>query len=168
MNLRQWILWKPAFALRGLLLLAGFGLILLLGYFTTSSAWLMEFHVLFALRYWSSPGSSVFARHCLSVLAVGVWFVTDCLMGDELADLLPLLFNTVMRLSISSLGLDTAQCAWYSTASRAWHGKIRSPAWPPPRLLRAGAMPPKPWPTPKRPDRSVHRSRQIQAERRTV
>lgn len=101
MNLRQWILWKPAFALRGLLLLAGFGLILLLGYFHYFFGLAYEFHVLFALPILVVAWFVGFRPALLVVvLAVGVWFVSDRLMGDELADPLPLLFNTVMRLSI--------------------------------------------------------------------
>jgi len=101
MNLRQWILWKPDALARGIVLTAGIGLTLALGYVHYLSGHGFEAHVFFALPIlvvaWFlgfRPGLAVV------LLAVGVWFAADWGLEEDQADPFPLMFNTVMRLAI--------------------------------------------------------------------
>lgn len=103
MNLRQWILWRPGTALRGVVLLACSGLILLLGYFHYLSGPAYEFHVFFGLpvmivAWYVGAG----AGYGVGILAVALWFVADLRLGGEQADLFALAFNTAIRLAMSA------------------------------------------------------------------
>lgn len=105
MNFKAWLLWQPGFLIRtGILALSGL-IVLLLGYLHTLTGLAYEFHVFFILPVlvvsWFNGKRFGYG---VAVLAAVVWFIADYLLAGAQAHLLPLVFNTVMRLAIFLLG----------------------------------------------------------------
>jgi diguanylate cyclase (GGDEF)-like protein len=101
MNMRQWIFWKPAAAQRGVLLVAAIGLTPLLGWLHYLTGLVYEFHLFFSLPlmlvawYLGLRPALVMAP-----LITGWWAFADHQLGGAQANNIPLLFNSVVRLTL--------------------------------------------------------------------
>jgi diguanylate cyclase (GGDEF)-like protein len=101
MNLSKVLLLQPGAQMRTgifvLSLLLAFGI----GYLHILTGLAYEFHVLFILPVLISAWFvGARAGYALSLLTAPEWLITDLMLGGEQAGLLPLLFNTGMRLVI--------------------------------------------------------------------
>ena len=101
MKLKEAFLWQPAPLSRVGILVAGALLVTAIGYLHALTGLAYEFHALFIVPV-LAVSWFLGARfgYALAALAAVEWFLADhMLMGDQ-SSLLPLLFNTVMRLAI--------------------------------------------------------------------
>lgn len=113
MNLTALLLFQPGLQIRSGILGVCVLLTLLVGYLHTLTGLAYEFHVFFILPVlvvswfngkWFGVG--------LAVLAVVGWFIADWSLAGDQADLLPLIYNTLMRLIIFASG------AWLISSTR--------------------------------------------------
>lgn len=106
MNLKAVLLWQPGPMVRaGILALCVLGT-LLVGYLHTLTGLAYEFHVFFilpvlAVSWFVGPR----VGYGLAALAATEWFVADYSLSGTQANLVPLAFNTVMRLMIFLYGV---------------------------------------------------------------
>ncbi|MDP1526303.1 MAG: diguanylate cyclase [Rhodocyclaceae bacterium] len=108
MNLKAMLLWQPASLGRSIILVLCVLITLLVGYLHMLSGLAYEFHVFFILpllvvSWYNGRRFGV----GLAVLAAIEWFIADRYLAGDQADVVPLIFNTVMRLAIFILG------AWF-------------------------------------------------------
>lgn len=99
MKFHQAILWQPDRAGRFATLALGIALLLLMAYLHSLTGLAYEFHVFFLLPVlvvtWFM---GLWAGCVMATLSVGLWSVTDYLLGGAMATSLPLIFNTAARL----------------------------------------------------------------------
>ena len=102
MKLREAFLWQPHCIQKGAILIAGAILVTAISYLHTATGLAYEFHAFYIVpvlafswflgaRYGYAP----------SILAGVEWFLADRILTGEQAALLPLVFNTAVRLTIS-------------------------------------------------------------------
>jgi diguanylate cyclase (GGDEF)-like protein len=106
MNLKALLLLQPGFIIRlGILVLCVL-ITLLVGYLHTLTGMAYEFHVFFILPVlvvsWFNGKRLGYG---VAVLAAIEWFIADRLLAGNQADVVPLIFNTAMRLAIFILGV---------------------------------------------------------------
>ncbi len=101
MNVRQLVLWKPRAAMRGMIFAVSVGLILLLGFIHYQSGLAYDFHVFFSLPVLLAAWF-LGLRPALggALLSAAAWFLADRALGGGQQDILPLIFNTLTRLTI--------------------------------------------------------------------
>ena len=105
MNLRQGLLWKPDALQRTLVLGSSVALTLALGWVHSVTGLAYEFHVFFSFPILVVAWFLGYRPALLVVLvAVGVWFAADRVLGGGQAAHFPLLFNSIMRLAIFVAG----------------------------------------------------------------
>ena len=101
MKLREAFLWQPGWAGRSLILLGGALVVTAVGYVHALTGLAYEFHLFFVVPVlvvsWFLGSRFGYA---VALLAAVEWFLADRLLAGEAASLLPLLFNTVVRLAI--------------------------------------------------------------------
>jgi diguanylate cyclase (GGDEF)-like protein len=101
MNMRQWILWKPALGQRSVLLAAAIGMTLLLDWLHYRIGLAYEFHVFFGVPLlvvaWYLGLRPALG---MALLATGLWAFADRQLGGVQANNFPLLFNSVVRLTL--------------------------------------------------------------------
>jgi diguanylate cyclase (GGDEF)-like protein len=105
MNLKALLLLQPGFMIRSGILVLCVLSTLLVGYLHTLTGMAFEFHVFFILPVlvvsWSNGKRFGYG---VAVLAALDWFIADRLLAGDQADVVPLIFNTAMRLAIFILG----------------------------------------------------------------
>lgn len=101
MNLRPLLLDRPSRQRQLATWLVAIGLVGLVGYLHLQTGLAYEFHLFFivpvVLVAWFV---NIRRAHVIAVLTVILWYLADRQLGGETADRLPLLFNTLVRLSI--------------------------------------------------------------------
>jgi diguanylate cyclase (GGDEF)-like protein len=105
MNLKALLLLQPGFLIRSGILVLCMLITLLVGYLHTLTGLAYDFHVFFILPVlvvsWFNGKRFAYG---VAVLAALEWFIADrSLLGDQ-ANILPLIFNTTMRLAIFLYG----------------------------------------------------------------
>lgn len=105
MNLKALLLWHPGFLIRlGIVVLCVL-IALLVGYLHALTGLAYEFHVFFILPVlvvsWFNGKRLGYG---VAVLVTAEWFIADRSLAGDQADLLPLIFNTAMRLAIFLFG----------------------------------------------------------------
>lgn len=105
MNLKGFLMWQPGFLIRSGILVLSVLITLLVGYVHNLSGLAYEFHVIFNLPVLvvSWYIGKLFG-YALAVLAAVVWFIADRSLAGDQASVLPLIFNTAMRLVIFIYG----------------------------------------------------------------
>lgn len=105
MNLKALLLWHPGLLIRSGILVLCVLITLLVGHLHSQTGLAYEFHVFFILPLlvvsWFNGKRFGYG---VAMLAVLEWFIADRSLSGDQADLLPLLFNTAMRLSIFLCG----------------------------------------------------------------
>jgi diguanylate cyclase (GGDEF)-like protein len=105
MNVKALLLWQPGFPIRTGILVACVLITLLVGYLHTRTGLAYEFHVFFILPIlvvcWVN---GKWLGYGVAVLTAVEWFIADRLLAGDHADVVPLIFNTAMRLAIFLLG----------------------------------------------------------------
>ncbi|WP_205231001.1 GGDEF domain-containing protein [Azospira oryzae] len=105
MKLKEAFLWQPNWLYKSLILIGGALLVTAVGYVHTLTGLAYEFHAFFIVPI---LGVSWFlgARfgYALALLAAIEWFLADQMLTGAQSSLLPLLFNTVIRLAIFAGG----------------------------------------------------------------
>lgn len=105
MNLKALLLWQPGFLLRSGILVLCVLITLLVGYLHTLTGLSYEFHVFFILPVlvvsWFNGKRFGYG---MAVLAAVEWFIADRSLASDQANVLPLIFNTAMRLTIFLYG----------------------------------------------------------------
>ena len=105
MKLKEAFLWQPNWLYKSLILIGGALLVTAVGYVHTLTGLAYEFHAFFIVPI---LGVSWFlgARfgYDLALLAAIEWFLADQMLTGAQSSLLPLLFNTVIRLAIFAGG----------------------------------------------------------------
>lgn len=105
MNLKASLLWQPGFFIRSGILVLCVLMTLAVGYIHTLTGVAYEFHVFFILPVlvvgWFNGKRFGYG---LAVLAAVEWFLADRLLAGDQADVVPLIFNTAVRLVIFALG----------------------------------------------------------------
>jgi diguanylate cyclase (GGDEF)-like protein len=101
MKLKEAFLWQPAWLSRVGILVGGALLVTAIGYLHALTGLAYEFHALFivpvlAVSWFLGPRFG----YALAVLAAVEWFLADHVLAGDQSSLLPLLFNTVVRLAI--------------------------------------------------------------------
>ena len=105
MNLRQRLLWKPDASQHALVLVTSIVLTLALGWVHSISGLVYEFHLFFSLPIFVVAWFLGYRPALLVVfLAVGLWFAADRILGAGQAAHSPLLFNSIVRLTIFVAG----------------------------------------------------------------
>ncbi len=106
MNLKALLLLQPGFIIRSGILVLCVLITLLVGYLHTLTGMAYEFHVFFILPVlvvsWFNGKRLGYG---VAVLAALEWFIADRLLTGNQADVVPLIFNTAMRLAIFILGV---------------------------------------------------------------
>ncbi|MDP3538687.1 MAG: GGDEF domain-containing protein [Azonexus sp.] len=105
MNLKALLVLQPGLLIRSGTLVLGVLITLLVGYIHIVTGPAYEFHVFFILPVlvvsWFNGQRFGYG---LAVLAVVEWFIADRSLAGDQADVLPLLFNSAMRLTIFLYG----------------------------------------------------------------
>lgn len=105
MKRRALLLWHPGGLIRSGILILCVLIALLVGYLHALTGLAYEFHVFFILPVlvvsWFNGKRFGYG---LAVLAAVEWFIADRLLASDQANVLPLIFNTAMRLSIFVAG----------------------------------------------------------------
>lgn len=102
---RESLVWQPSFVVRTGIVVASVLVTLLVGYLHLLSGLAYEFHVFFILPVLAV--SWFIGRrtgYILAALAAVEWFVADYSLSGAQGNLLPLVFNTIMRLAIFLYG----------------------------------------------------------------
>ena len=101
MNLKALLLWQPGFLILSGTLVLCVLITLLVGYPHTLTGLAYEFHVFFILPVlvvsWFNGKQFGYA---VAVLAAVEWFIADRSLAGDQANVLPLIFNTLMRVAI--------------------------------------------------------------------
>lgn len=101
MKLKEAFLWQPGWLYRVGILIAGTLLVAVIGYLHTLSGLAYEFHALFIAPVLAvSWFLGTRFGYALAVMAAVDWFLADRMLAGDQSALLPLLFNTVVRLVI--------------------------------------------------------------------
>jgi len=105
MKLKEAFLWQPGWFYQGIILVGGALLITAIGFLHALTGLAWEFHVFFivpilAVSWFLGPRFG----YALALLAAIEWFLADRMLASVQSSLLPLLFNTVVRLAIFSGG----------------------------------------------------------------
>jgi len=101
MKLKEAFLWQPHWFYQGVILTAGALLVTAISYLHTSAGLAYEFHAFFIVPVLAVSwflGSRY--GYALSILAAVEWFLADQILAGEQASILPLVFNTAVRLTI--------------------------------------------------------------------
>lgn len=105
MNLKALLLLQPGFLLRSGILVLCVLITLLVGYLHALTGLAYEFHVFFILPVlvvsWFNGKRFGYG---MAVLAAVEWFIADRSLASDQANVLPLIFNTAMRLTIFLYG----------------------------------------------------------------
>lgn len=105
MNLKALLIWQPGFLFRSGILVSSMLITLLVGYLHKLTGLAYEFHVFFILPVlvvsWYNGKRFGYA---VVVLATVVWFIADRSLAGDQPNILPLIFNTAMRLTIFLYG----------------------------------------------------------------
>lgn len=105
MTPRDLLVRQPGILVRSGIVAAGLVATLLVGHIHTWTGLAYEFHVFFILPVlvvgWFS---GKWAGYGVALLAIVEWFIADRSLAGDQADVLPLIFNTVMRLTIFLFG----------------------------------------------------------------
>ena len=105
MKLREAFLWQPGWAGRSLILLGGALVVTAVGYVHALTGLAYEFHLFFVVPVlvvsWFLGSRFGYA---VALLAAVEWFLADQMLTGAQSSLLPLLFNTVIRLAIFAGG----------------------------------------------------------------
>ncbi len=128
MRLKEAFLWHPNWLYKSLILICGALLVTAIGYIHTLTGLAYEFHAFFivpvlAVSWFLGPRFG----YVLALLAAIEWFLADRILAGVQSSLLPLLFNTVVRMAIFAGG------AWLV-------GSIRSTLLREARLAREDAL----------------------------
>lgn len=101
MKLRDAFLWQPHWSHQGVILLVGAMLVTVISYLHTATGLAYEFHAFFIVPV-LAVSWFLGARYgyALSMLAAIEWFLADRILAGEPAAMLPLVFNSVVRLTI--------------------------------------------------------------------
>jgi len=100
-KLREAFLWQPHWIHKGAILIAGAILVTAISYLHTATGLAYEFHAFYivpVLAFSWFLGARY--GYALSILASVEWFLADRILTGEQAALLPLVFNTAVRLTI--------------------------------------------------------------------
>lgn len=101
MNLKTLLLWQPGFLIRSGILVLCVLMTLAVGYIHTLSGLAYEIHVFFILPVLIvSWFNGKWFGYGLAVLAAVGWLIADLSLAGDQANVLPLIFNTHMRLAI--------------------------------------------------------------------
>lgn len=105
MKPKEAFLWQPNWLYKSLILICGGLLVTAIGYLHTLTGLAYEFHAFFivpvlAVSWFLGPRFG----YALALLAAIEWFLADRMLAGVQSSLLPLLFNTVVRLAIFSGG----------------------------------------------------------------
>lgn len=101
MKLKEAFVWQPGWLCRGGILIGGTLLVSVIGYLHTLTGLAYEFHAMFIVPVLSvSWFLGTRFGYALAVLAAVEWFLADLMLAGGQSTLLPLLFNTVVRLTI--------------------------------------------------------------------
>lgn len=105
MKLKEAFLWQPNWLYKSLILIGGALLVTAVGYVHTLTGLAYEFHAFFIVPIlgvsWLLGARFGYA---LALLAAIEWFLADQMLTGAQSSLLPLLFNTVIRLAIFAGG----------------------------------------------------------------
>ena len=105
MNLKALLIWQPGFLFRSGILVSSMLITLLVGYLHKLTGLAYEFHIFFILPVlvvsWYNGKRFGYA---VVVLATVVWFIADRSLAGDQPNILPLIFNTAMRLTIFLYG----------------------------------------------------------------
>lgn len=101
MKLREAFLWQPHWIHQGVILIAGAILVTAISYLHTATGLAYEFHAFYIVPV-LAVSWFLGARYgyALSLLAAVEWFLADRILMEEPAAILPLVFNTAVRLMI--------------------------------------------------------------------
>ncbi len=101
MKLREAFLWQPHWIHQGVILIAGAILVTAISYLHTATGLAYEFHAFYIVPV-LAVSWFLGARYgyALSLLAAVEWFLADRILAGEPAAMLPLIFNTIVRLTI--------------------------------------------------------------------
>lgn len=103
---RNLLAWQPGAPVRADIVAAGLLATLLVGYLHALTDLAYEFHVFFILPVLTvSWFNGKRFGYGLAVLAVVVWYIADRSLAGDQANVLPLIFNTAMRLAIFLYGV---------------------------------------------------------------
>lgn len=114
MKLKDAVLWQPGLMGRGLMLVCCALLVTAIGFIHARTGLSYEFHAFFIIPVLAVSwflGSRY--GYALALLAVIEWFAADRMLAGDQSPLLPLLFNTLVRLAIFTGG------AWMIGAIRS-------------------------------------------------
>jgi len=105
MKLKEAFLWEPNWLYKSLILLCGALLVTTIGYIHTLTGLAYEFHAFFivpvlAVSWFLGPRFG----YALALLAAIEWFLADRMLAGVQSLILPLLFNTLVRLAIFAGG----------------------------------------------------------------
>lgn len=105
MKLVEAFLWQPGWLYRGMILAGGALLVTAIGFLHALTGLAYEFHAFFivpilTVSWFLGPRFG----YALAVLAAVEWFMADRMLAGNQAALLPLLFNTAVRLAIFAGG----------------------------------------------------------------
>ena len=105
MKLKEAFLWQPNWLYKSLILIGGALLVTAVGYVHTLTGLAYEFHAFFIVPILGvSWFLGVRFGYALALLAAIEWFLADQMLTGAQSSLLPLLFNTVIRLAIFAGG----------------------------------------------------------------
>ena len=101
MKLREAFLWQPHWIHQGVILIAGALLVTAISHLHTATGLAYEFHAFYIVPV-LAVSWFLGARYgyALSLLAAVEWFLADRILIEEPAGILPLVFNTTVRLTI--------------------------------------------------------------------
>lgn len=101
MKLREAFLWQPHWIHQGVILIAGAIMVTAISYLHTATGLAYEFHAFYIVPV-LAVSWFLGARYgyALSLLAAVEWFLADRILAGEPAAMLPLIFNTIVRLTI--------------------------------------------------------------------
>lgn len=101
MKLREAFLWQPHWIHQGVILIAGAIMVTAISYLHTATGLAYEFHAFYIVPV-LAVSWFLGARYgyALSLLAAVEWFLADRILMEEPAAILPLVFNTAVRLMI--------------------------------------------------------------------
>ena len=101
MKLKEAFQWQPGWVYQSVILVVGAILVSIVGYLHTITGLAYEFHAFFiapvlAVSWLLGPRFG----YALSILAAVEWLLADRILAGEQASLLPLVFNTTVRLAV--------------------------------------------------------------------
>jgi diguanylate cyclase (GGDEF)-like protein len=105
MKLKEAFLWQPSWFLKAVILIAGAMLVTAISYLHTATGLAYEFHVFFIVPV-LAVSWFLGARfgYALAMLAAVEWYLADSILAREQFELLSMVFNTTVRLTIFVCG----------------------------------------------------------------